>query len=185
MYRAGRFRRRQAGRRTRRTILAPLPRLALPTAEQTERGLVRQTTLHRLLPRRFVTPAQCRVIAQFVRFGIVGAVGFLVDTATVYAVRHELGLYGAGVAGYVTAATANWVFNRLWTFRGQGSGPAHRQWAMFMVTNLGGFVLNRGTYALLVTFVAVAARQPVIAIAAGAIAGLAVNFTLSRRLVFR
>ena len=56
---------------------------------------------------------------------------------------------------------------------------------MFMLANLGGFVLNRGTYALLVTFVAEAANQPVIAVAAGAIAGLLVNFTLSRRLVFR
>ena len=122
---------------------------------------------------------------QFLRFGVVGTVGVVIDTATVYATRGALGLYGAGLAGYVTAATGNWLLNRIWTFRGQGSGPAHRQWAMFMLANLGGFVLNRGTYALLVTFVAEAANQPVIAVAAGAIAGLLVNFTLSRRLVFR
>ena len=122
---------------------------------------------------------------QFLRFGVVGTVGVVIDTATVYATRGALGLYGAGIAGYVTAATGNWLLNRIWTFRGQGSGPAHRQWAMFMLANLGGFVLNRGTYALLVTFVAEAANQPVIAVAAGAIAGLLVNFTLSRRLVFR
>jgi putative flippase GtrA len=146
---------------------------------------VHQTTLDRLLQRRSVNPAQRLIIAQFLRFGVVGAVGFLVDTATVYAVRDRWGLYGAGLAGYVTAASSNWVLNRVWTFRGQGSGPAHRQWAMFMLTNLGGFVLNRGTYAVLVTFVAAAAQQPVIAVAAGAVAGLFVNFTLSRRLVFR
>ena len=122
---------------------------------------------------------------QFLRFGVVGTVGVVIDTATVYATRGALGLYGAGIAGYVTAATGNWLLNRIWTFRGQGSGPAHRQWAMFMLANLGGFVLNRGTYALLVTFMAEAANQPVIAVAAGAIAGLLVNFTLSRRLVFR
>ena len=77
------------------------------------------------------------------------------------------------------------MLNRIWTFRGQGTGPAHRQWAQFMVANLAGFVLNRGTYALLVTFVAPPPRQPVIAIAAGAVAGMFVNFILSRRLVFR
>jgi putative flippase GtrA len=54
-----------------------------------------------------------------------------------------------------------------------------------MVFNLAGFVLNRGTYSILVAFVAIAAEQPVIATAAGAIAGMFVNFTLSRRLVFR
>jgi putative flippase GtrA len=76
------------------------------------------------------------------------------------------------------------ALNRLWTFRGLGSGPANRQWTKFMLTNLLGFVLNRGTYALLVTFVAAAATQPVIATAAGSIAGMFVNFTLSRRVVF-
>ncbi len=96
-----------------------------------------------------------------------------------------LGLYGAGLIAYVVAATGNWVLNRIWTFRGHGSGPAHRQWAMFMLTNLAGFVLNRGAYVLLVTFVAAATRQPVIATAAGAVAGMFVNFSLSRRLVFR
>jgi putative flippase GtrA len=144
-----------------------------------------QTLFLRLLPRSLASPSGLIVLAQFVRFGVVGMAGLVVDTATVYGLRHTLGLYGAGLIAYIAAASGNWVLNRLWTFRGQGSGPAHRQWAKFMVANLGGFVLNRGTYVLLVTFVAVAARQPVIATSAGAIAGLFVNFTLSRRLVFR
>jgi putative flippase GtrA len=147
-----------------------------------------QTTLLRLLPpplQRAATPQRLMLLAQFLRFGMVGVVGFIIDTATVYALRHPLGLYGAGAAAYIVAATGNWLLNRLWTFRGQGNGSAHRQWAMFMLTNLVGFVLNRGTYALLVTFVAAAADQPVIATAAGAVAGMFVNFSLSRRVVFR
>jgi putative flippase GtrA len=146
---------------------------------------VYQTTLDRLLQRGSITPAQRLIFVQFLRFGVVGTIGFLIDTATVYSLRHTLGLYGAGLAAYLTAVTGNWVLNRAWTFRGHGSGPAHRQWAMFMLTNLGGFVLNRGTYFLLVAFVPAAAAQPVIATAAGAVAGMFVNFSLSRRLVFR
>ena len=144
--------------------------------------------LLRLLPRALrssVTPDRLVLAAQFARFGIVGATGFLVDTATVYGLRSSLGLYGAGVAGYLTAASSNWALNRIWTFRGRGSGPAHRQWALFMVANSGGFGLNRGTYAILVTLLPVAAEQPVIAIFAGVLAGLFLNFTLSRKLVFR
>jgi putative flippase GtrA len=147
-----------------------------------------QTVLLRLLPRAVrssITPERLILAAQFCRFGIVGATGFVVDTATVYGLRSALGLYGAGMVGYVTAASSNWALNRVWTFRGRGSGPAHRQWALFMVANLGGFVLNRGTYALLVTFLPIAAEQPVIAIFAGVIAGLFLNFTLSRKVVFR
>ena len=135
--------------------------------------------------RRAATPARLAVVEQFLRFGVVGAVGFAVDTATVYGLRGALGLYGAGVVAYLTAATCNWLLNRIWTFRGQGSGPAHRQWMKFLLANLVGFILNRGTYALVVTLVPLAAAQPVIAIAAGTAAGMFVNFGLSRRLVFR
>jgi putative flippase GtrA len=147
-----------------------------------------QTTLHRLLPapvRRSATPARLVMAAQFIRFGVVGLIGLVVDTSTVYGLRHSLGLYGAGLVAYVAAASSNWVLNRLWTFRGLGSGPAHRQWGRFMIANLAGFVLNRGTYVILVTLVAAAAAQPVIATAAGSAAGMLVNFNLSRRLVFR
>jgi putative flippase GtrA len=147
-----------------------------------------QTTLLRLLPVRLqlsATPERLVVLAQFMRFGVVGLIGLVIDTATVYGLRYLIGLYGAGLVAYLTAASGNWVLNRLWTFRGQGSGPAHRQWGLFMITNLAGFVLNRGTYVILVTWVAAAAAQPVIATAAGSVAGMFVNFSLSRRLVFR
>jgi putative flippase GtrA len=119
------------------------------------------------------------------KFGVVGVLGFLVDTSVVYALRYRLGLYGAGLVAFLVAVTANWVMNRLWTFRGQGSLKLHQEWARYVLANLGGFVLNRGTYAILVTFVAICAEQPVLAVAGGSIAGMGVNFVLSRRVVFR
>jgi putative flippase GtrA len=125
------------------------------------------------------------MFGQFLRFGTVGAFGFLVDTATVYATRGALGLYGAGVLAFLVAATANWGLNRVWTFRGLGSGALHRQWAMFLAANSVGFVLNRGAYFILVTFSVLCAANPVIAVGAGSITGMFANFTLSRRLVFR
>jgi putative flippase GtrA len=152
-----------------------------------------ETRLRRLvlwLPpswQRRATPARLRVLAQFLMFGIVGLAGLVVDTGTVYGLRGWLGLYGAGLAAYATGATTTWWLNRHWTFRGHAAPPArpHRQWALFMAANSAGFVLNRGTYFALVTYVAACARQPVLATSAGAIAGMFVNFGLSRRIVFR
>ncbi|MDR3539239.1 MAG: GtrA family protein [Acetobacteraceae bacterium] len=135
--------------------------------------------------RRHVTDERLRLLVQFMQFATVGLAGLVIDTATVYGLRGWLGLYGAGLAAYGTGATTTWLLNRIWTFRGQGSGPMHHQWARFLMANLGGFVLNRGTYAILVTVMPLAARQPVIATAAGAVAGMFLNFSLSRRLVFR
>src|SRR4051794_28835841 len=124
-----------------------------------------QMTLRRLMPS--VPAARLMVAVQFIQFGVVGVSGFLVDTATVYGLRHALGLYGAGLAGYVTAASSNWLLNRIWTFRGHGSGSAHRQWARFMVTNLCGFVLKRGPQPPPVGFLPIAGRPPGVAPAAG------------------
>ena len=136
--------------------------------------------------RVYASEARIRLLVQFFTFGLVGLVGFVFDTGTVYLLRHALGLYLAGIAAYFTAATVTWICNRLWTFRHLArSDPWHVQWRRFLAANLGGFIINRGLYSLLVTFVDVAAREPVIAVFAGALAGMTLNFNLSRKMVFR
>ncbi|WP_264712379.1 GtrA family protein [Limobrevibacterium gyesilva] len=132
-----------------------------------------------------MTPSRVALLQQFLRFGTVGFIGFLVDTAVVYALKGSLGLYAAGLASYLVAATTTWGLNRLWTFRGRGSGPVHRQWALFLSANAIGFVLNRGTYFALVTFSPVCIEHPVLAILAGVAMGMFLNFHLSRTVVFR
>lgn len=125
------------------------------------------------------------IAAQFLKFGVVGGFGFVADTAIVYSLRGLLGLYLAGIVSYLVVASANWALHRVWTFRGRGSGPRHRQWAKFLAANLLGFALNRGTYAILIATVPLARAQPVIAVAAGAVAGMFLNFTMARQVVFR
>jgi putative flippase GtrA len=132
-----------------------------------------------------LSPAHRAMAGQFLRFGAVGVFGFVVDTAVVYAARHWLGLLGAGVLSFFVAASANWFLNRVWTFRGQHSGRMHHQWIRFIGCNLIGFVLNRGTFAILISLFPICVHYPVLAVAAGSIAGLSVNFTLSRRVVYR
>ena len=136
--------------------------------------------------RSHASEPRLRLLVQFGMFGLVGLVGLAIDTATVYALWSAVGLYAAGIAAYFTAATGTWLCNRLWTFRGLGGGEAwYVQWARFLTANLTGFAVNRGLYAILVTFVGVAARHPEIAIAAGAVAGMVFNFNMSRKMVFR
>jgi len=127
------------------------------------------------------------LLGQAVRFGIVGVIGFAADTATVYALHFLVGadLYSAGAAAYVVAATTTWAFNRFWTFAGAGRERPGRQWALFLAVQLIGFTLNRGTYAALIAFVPVASTYPVLAVAAGSIAGMGVNFLTARLIVFR
>ena len=137
--------------------------------------------LTRMLGARHAALAQ-----EFLRFGVVGTIGFLVDSGVLYgAIALGAGLYLGRAISYLAAASATWALNRAWTFRGRGSGPVHQQWALFVAVNLVGFVLNYGTYALLVATVPVVAAHPILGVAAGSIAGMFANFFLSRAVVFR
>lgn len=136
--------------------------------------------------RRQATPQRLILLAQVTKFAMAGVAGFVVDVATVYALRGALGLYGAGLMSFLTAGTATWALNRAWTFGVAGrSAPLLSQWAAYLGANLAGFVINRGAYAALVAFSPLCASMPALAVAGGSLAGLAANFTLSRRLVFK
>lgn len=129
--------------------------------------------------------ARTGLSADFIRFGMVGALGFCWDTATVYATKSHFGLYAAGTLGFIVAATANWVMNRCWTFRHREHGAAHVQWLKFLAANFVGFIFNRGTFFTLIAISAFCRAQPVLAIIAGTAAGLVFNYFLSKKLVFR
>jgi len=123
---------------------------------------------------------------QFLQFGVVGTLGFMVDTAVLYAgLAMGLGLYGGRAMSYLVAASTTWALNRAWTFRTAERAPAARQWAVFVLVNLLGFACNYGTYAVLVASLPFVAAHPVLGVAAGSLAGMVGNFVLSRRYVFK
>ena len=124
---------------------------------------------------------------QLLSFSLVGIIGFFVDASTLYLALHLLGadLYGGRAISYLAAATTTWALNRRYTFRDARSPGRLAEWARFLAANSVGGLVNYGTYALLVTVLPVAAAHPVLGVAAGSVAGLAVNFFLSRSLVFK
>jgi putative flippase GtrA len=122
---------------------------------------------------------------SFIRFGMVGGIGFVWDTATVYALRNLTGLYIAGACGFLVAATANWALNRIWTYRHVKHDALHKQWLRFLASNFVGFIVNRGLYFVLILKNGTFHSYPVLAILAGSIAGIFFNYLLSKKFVFR
>lgn len=123
-------------------------------------------------------------LRQFLSFSVVGVIGFLVDSSVLY-LGLELGLgllSGRGVS-YMAAVTATWALNRQFTFGASRRRPVV-EWARFATTQLAGAAVNLGTYFALVTGSGFVARYPVLGVAAGSIAGLAVNFAVARAFVF-
>lgn len=127
------------------------------------------------------------MLPQFLRFGVVGTVGFLVDSAVLLAMMAlGLGPYGGRVVSYLAAASTTFALNRAWTFRSAArDAPMAAQWGRFVALNLVGFAANYGTYAALIATVPLVAAYPVLGVAAGSVAGMFLNFGLSRRYVFK
>jgi len=131
-------------------------------------------------------PPERRLLAvQFLRFVVIGTMGFGWDTGVVYATAPALGPYYAGIVSYLVAGTMNWLLNRIWTYRHVPHGAMHRQLAAFLLANSVGLVLNRGAYFTLIATVPLCHDHLVIPVAVGGLCGMFVNFYLSRRLVFR
>jgi putative flippase GtrA len=140
--------------------------------------------LHVALAPRLGT-ARLRLAGEFLRFGVVGTAGFLVDAGVLtVAIAAGLGPWIGRVVSYLAAASTTFALNRHWTFRDRARGRAVRQWVLFLLLNLVGFACNYGTYAALLAGSSLVAEHPVIGVAAGSVAGLAGNFLLSRRFVF-
>jgi len=80
---------------------------------------------------------------QLVRFGVVGASGYVVNLVVFALLVHAAGIdYKlAAVGAFVVALSNNFIWNRLWTFRASG-GHAGFQAARFCVVSLVAFAVN-------------------------------------------
>lgn len=121
---------------------------------------------------------------RFTRFAAVGTLGFLVDTAVLYTLLGVgAGLYSGRAGSFLMAVTFTWAMNRILTFR-DTDPRLIRQWGTFAIVNSLGGAVNYGVYAALVAAIGFVAAWPVLGVAAGSLAGMVINFLLSRHLVF-
>jgi len=130
---------------------------------------------------------QRKHIAEITRFGISGVAGFLVDAGIVAILSRKLGtdpVVAQGIA-FTMAVTVTWLINRHWTFSENASERWLHEWTRYVAANSVGAIVNNGTYIVLVFTEKVFTNAPVLAVAAGSIAGMVFNFTSSKILVFR
>lgn len=122
---------------------------------------------------------------RLLRFGLVGAAGFLVDAGLLQAMVQwgSINPFLARLGSFIAAATATWWLNRWFTFaaRHQASG---REWMRYMMAMTLGGLVNYGAFAAVLLWLPLALRQPWLAVACGSLAGMAVNYYTSRRFVF-
>jgi putative flippase GtrA len=79
------------------------------------------------------------ILLKFIRFGLVGASGVLLDYGMTALAKEWLKLnkYIANSIGFVTAATSNYVINRIWTFHSHNPHISLEFTEFFLISLIG------------------------------------------------
>jgi len=127
--------------------------------------------------------------SHFVRFGIVGAGGFVVDASVLFVLFQliQLPYIAARAISIFSAMNFTWMGNRMLTFRAHAAreaGAIVAEWSRFLLTNAIGAAINWLVSILFKYEAPSPLNNPYLALVAGVAVGLVFNFTLSKRLVF-
>lgn len=89
-------------------------------------------------------------IKKFIKFGLVGASGVVVDFGVTSLLRDVLHLnqYVANSTGFACAVISNYLLNRVWTFRSKNPGVA-AEFGRFALVAVVGLALNNAMIYLL------------------------------------
>ena len=128
-----------------------------------------------------------RAIRQLAMFGVGGVIGFVVDAGIlqVLVVGLAWDRYSGRLISFLCAATATWIFNRHFTFHGPRRHSLLGEWMRYIIAMSGGFACNYAAYSALVYFFNLDRRELILAVAAGSVAGMGINFVGSRYWVYR
>ncbi|MGD0710402.1 MAG: GtrA family protein [Bacteroidales bacterium] len=79
------------------------------------------------------------VFYKFLKFGIVGASGMVVDFSLTYFFKEIIKIqkYVANAIGFTVAATINYIFNRIWTFHSNDPQVTLQFFKFFFISVVG------------------------------------------------
>ena len=122
--------------------------------------------------------------SQFLRFAIVGAIAFVVDAVLLLIAIEGLRWAPevARILSFLGAVTTTWYLNRTFTFRTQ-KAPSLVEFLSYLGGMQVGLATNFSTFFLVLYLSDTATRYPIIALAIATIAGMTLNFLISRRIL--
>lgn len=120
---------------------------------------------------------------QFIRFGMVGGSGLVVDLAALAFFWQVVGLDPliARILSIWLAMTNNWFWNRVFTFRSQGRPLG--EYLRFVLVNSVGAVINYSTYGALI--ILLEGFSTYLAVILATLVSMVFNFVLSKIYAFK
>ena len=123
---------------------------------------------------------------QFLRFAIVGGLGFLVDASVLFGLVQGMGFdpYLSRVGSFLAAANFTWIFNRTLTFKSKATSRFRELGLYLVLMGLGGG-LNIGVYSSVVYHFGSEHLILLMGLIGGTLSGTILNFMTARRLFAR
>ena len=123
----------------------------------------------------------------FLRFGLVGACGFVVDGVIVHLLVQGLDMhYFTGrLVSFSIAVAVTWMLNRSFTFRTSGNGGKAREALLYVGVQGAGGIANIAIYTLAILTVPLLKNALLIPLVMGSAAGLCLTYAGSKHLAFR
>lgn len=86
------------------------------------------------------------VLLKFIKFCAVGGSGIIIDFGLTYMCKEKIRInrYLANTIGFITAATSNYILNRIWTFESLNRNIAN-EYISFIIVSIIGLLINIGT----------------------------------------
>ncbi|RZT08679.1 Putative flippase GtrA (transmembrane translocase of bactoprenol-linked glucose) [Duganella sp. CF402] len=126
---------------------------------------------------------------ELLRFAVAGVAGLACDALAFYlALAAGLSLYPARLLSFLCAVTLTWLINRRYTFASAGHpppAPSLREFVRYLGAMLGGGAINYAVSVLCVLMLPPWRVTPLLAVAAGSLAGMLLNFVSAKLLVFQ
>jgi dolichol-phosphate mannosyltransferase len=133
------------------------------------------------------TAGSSTTLTQFVKFSLTGGLGTVTNLVIFFLCVDVAGLPEIPVSAccFLVAVTQNYIINHTWSFKQNTKNEvlSLQRWLQFVAASLLGLAINIAVMALVLKNVAVPYKF--IAQACGIAAGMIVNFTLSKLLVWR
>ena len=126
------------------------------------------------------------ITAQMLRFGLVGGVGFVVDSSVLYALMAGGMGFGYGrIVSFLSAVLVTWLLNRRFTFHVTDQASLVQEAIAYLSAMTLGGLLNLVTYALIMAAFTYHPILPMLGVAGGSLVGMVANFSAAKWWVYR
>ena len=84
------------------------------------------------------------VIHQFIKFGIVGLIGTIINLFILFLLTDLAGVYYlfSAIIAFFIAMTSNFILNKIWSFKEKINDEFRKKWGQFFIVSLAALIIN-------------------------------------------